>query len=442
MSETSSTSVGVYVGTFDPFHVGHMEVVEWASRQFKHVLVCPFDNPKKTPTSPLSRRFEILTLILAKQDFCHEIIHHSNLESTLKELKAQGKRVVGIIGSDVASRQPRKVDYDECVIIPREGEEAKPDPQQWTIPWKLADASEFLSQYASSTMLREAMWTMDVQKMRQLSCSKQHADLLILEAKTWLSNLVLDYQSCGATLEVPHGKEHVKILTLPTKQPTNNEPLRLVIKMFDSPTLQMKEVAATKLFDFVSSPGVPKVVDCIESSVIYAYVGNSLLYMYQHQLLDPKQVGALAGKALAQLHSHGHNTALKEALYSNAKFVKMVRHFGSDHALVEAFVANPGVTCITHGDTNLGNFCLGDDGCVALIDLISASDMGIPSYDYFQFLSALSWNISNDSDAQIIGRSFEASYSQHATTEFTAEAVALVSQFWASYYRSLTNSVQ
>jgi pantetheine-phosphate adenylyltransferase len=34
-------------GTFDPFHNGHLEVVETASRLFDHVIVAPMRNPQK-----------------------------------------------------------------------------------------------------------------------------------------------------------------------------------------------------------------------------------------------------------------------------------------------------------------------------------------------------------------------------------------------------------
>jgi len=34
-------------GTFDPFHNGHLEVVETASRLFDHVVVAPMRNPQK-----------------------------------------------------------------------------------------------------------------------------------------------------------------------------------------------------------------------------------------------------------------------------------------------------------------------------------------------------------------------------------------------------------
>lgn len=37
----------LFPGTFDPFHNGHLEVVETASRLFDHVVVAPMRNPQK-----------------------------------------------------------------------------------------------------------------------------------------------------------------------------------------------------------------------------------------------------------------------------------------------------------------------------------------------------------------------------------------------------------
>ena len=37
----------LFPGTFDPFHNGHLEIVETASRLFDHLVVAPMRNPEK-----------------------------------------------------------------------------------------------------------------------------------------------------------------------------------------------------------------------------------------------------------------------------------------------------------------------------------------------------------------------------------------------------------
>ncbi|HTV11523.1 MAG TPA: pantetheine-phosphate adenylyltransferase [Acidimicrobiales bacterium] len=39
----------LFPGSFDPFHNGHLEVVESASKLFGHIIIAPVRNPQKAP---------------------------------------------------------------------------------------------------------------------------------------------------------------------------------------------------------------------------------------------------------------------------------------------------------------------------------------------------------------------------------------------------------
>lgn len=39
----------LFPGSFDPFHNGHLEIVEIASRLFERVVIAPVSNPQKSP---------------------------------------------------------------------------------------------------------------------------------------------------------------------------------------------------------------------------------------------------------------------------------------------------------------------------------------------------------------------------------------------------------
>lgn len=52
----------LFPGTFDPFHNGHLEVVETASRLFDHLVVAPMRNPQKgEPLFTLAERTEMIS---------------------------------------------------------------------------------------------------------------------------------------------------------------------------------------------------------------------------------------------------------------------------------------------------------------------------------------------------------------------------------------------
>jgi pantetheine-phosphate adenylyltransferase len=56
----------LFPGTFDPFHNGHLEIVETASRLFDHLVVAPMRNPQKgEPLFTLDERREMIAESLA-----------------------------------------------------------------------------------------------------------------------------------------------------------------------------------------------------------------------------------------------------------------------------------------------------------------------------------------------------------------------------------------
>lgn len=54
--------VAIFPGSFDPFTIGHADVVKRASRIFDKVVVCVMQNSSKTPFFTLEQKIEIIKL--------------------------------------------------------------------------------------------------------------------------------------------------------------------------------------------------------------------------------------------------------------------------------------------------------------------------------------------------------------------------------------------
>ena len=66
MPETHALTTALYPGSFDPFHNGHLEIVERAARLFDRVVVAAMRNPQKgEPLFNLDERKEMLEESLA-----------------------------------------------------------------------------------------------------------------------------------------------------------------------------------------------------------------------------------------------------------------------------------------------------------------------------------------------------------------------------------------
>lgn len=63
MSETLSPRVAVYTGTFDPVHLGHLEVIARCSRLYDRLIVGVGINPDKATLFDIDERVELLRAV-------------------------------------------------------------------------------------------------------------------------------------------------------------------------------------------------------------------------------------------------------------------------------------------------------------------------------------------------------------------------------------------
>ena len=65
MSDKLSSRVAVYTGTFDPVHLGHLDIIERGSRIFDRLIVGVGVNPDKATLFTIDERVELLRTVSA-----------------------------------------------------------------------------------------------------------------------------------------------------------------------------------------------------------------------------------------------------------------------------------------------------------------------------------------------------------------------------------------
>jgi pantetheine-phosphate adenylyltransferase len=83
----------LFPGTFDPFHNGHLEIVETASRLFERIVIAPVRNQHKA--APLFSIDERRSMIVAS------VSHVQNVEVTVNDGSMLVVDVARAVGADV-----------------------------------------------------------------------------------------------------------------------------------------------------------------------------------------------------------------------------------------------------------------------------------------------------------------------------------------------------
>lgn len=64
MPNTLDKHVAVYTGTFDPVHLGHLDIIRRGSRLFERLIVGVGDNPEKAPFFSAAERVHLLQQVV------------------------------------------------------------------------------------------------------------------------------------------------------------------------------------------------------------------------------------------------------------------------------------------------------------------------------------------------------------------------------------------
>jgi len=65
MAASPGHQIAVYTGVFDPFHLGHLDVIRRGSRIFERLVVGVGNNPEKTSLFTIDERVELVNQVVA-----------------------------------------------------------------------------------------------------------------------------------------------------------------------------------------------------------------------------------------------------------------------------------------------------------------------------------------------------------------------------------------
>jgi pantetheine-phosphate adenylyltransferase len=79
----------VYAGSFDPFHLGHLDIVRRALTIFPHVVVAVLENTDKTPLLPPDKRVELIRATLKEYQSIEVVSFSGLLVDFLRQTQAR-----------------------------------------------------------------------------------------------------------------------------------------------------------------------------------------------------------------------------------------------------------------------------------------------------------------------------------------------------------------
>lgn len=118
------TRIGIYVGSFDPFHIGHLEVIQIALNYVDKIIIVP-NNPNKDKIfrSNLYQRLHIIELSIEPLLGTLKVLgNDSRITVTDESIDTldlyDNYHLIGLIGVDQCHKEP-KTKVHEWLIVPR-----------------------------------------------------------------------------------------------------------------------------------------------------------------------------------------------------------------------------------------------------------------------------------------------------------------------------------
>jgi cytidyltransferase-like protein len=440
-----SKLVGLFAGSIDPFHAGHLEVITQMLKYVDKVLIMPnIPNSQKVYRSNLSHRLNMIHLAL--ESYAHKDrvrVIEVDCDSYLS--LCSGSTKIGIMGSDsynilVQKDQRPRLQTDIWFVIPRVDYDVK-NLGQWDIPVTFLPSKDFQYQHISSTLVRNLIYhgyefkeMLNILDEKVFNYIQEHD---IYPTKTSIINFI---KSKNAFKDYRFIKNNVIALDTNT-----------MAKVFYDWKSCSKEVDSNNFARSIQVINSPKILDAISNSFYYIILMENAglsIYDWLNANSDPNTIGYAVGIALAKLHNYKTTPITKLLVESNPKFSKMKKILPDD-------VINHhdgGFLSLQHGNCSLHNFVIGNadgmpitptESTVYFVDnsklIDSCKDhktvIGIPEYDFYQFISSIYWVHMDHTIREILIGSFKNGYRACRNFPFSPYLDKMCQMYWSANYR-------
>jgi hypothetical protein len=417
------TKYCLYVGSFDPFHVGHLEVTTVMSQDCVVVVVPNNPNKSKPMRSELEHRINVIAKSALPERVFVVKDHINDIFMRMKDKYY----TCSIMGSDIYAnivkyRKTPHLAVNDWYVVPRYGVAVNDALSGYTILSK----GLFRHQGWSSTFIRDCIFDGKMDYLRKLQLLSADAlgymvDMGMYSRKAVVRRRIELLMKCEVC-------EYIKDTVVCIEGKT-------ICKIFYDKELFKHEVKSYAIMKDLQANGLGiRIPDC---SLVYEEDKYCLIFLsYEgasaEQLIgrdNAYDIGMAIGKVLKVLHSFKRTAARGDRLCGNGKFEKVKSKVGSD--LIRDYYNNMGSMSYVHGDASLANFVI-RDGEAVMIDfngIDKYKDGGLPAYEYYQFISSIYWKISDKETIDGAVRGFVNGYGE---TNFTADEDVLFRTYWAT----------
>lgn len=427
--------LGLYLGSFDPFHKGHFEVIDVMLQYVDKIAILPNNpNKNKPKRSAIYHRINMIKMYLNDYKYIDKIdIIEADADQYVNTIDSNIIKI-GIMGSDcynklIIKNQIPKLNTNQWYIIPRSGYVIN-KVANWMVPIMFLPECIFNFQHYSSTMIREFIYDTEYDKINTIL--NDNIVKYMIDNKIYPDNESLSL----IRKKIKDVKQIIKIKNNVYDVHTTNN--RYIVKMFNDLILLNKEMESNYLAQSLNCINVAKIIDTFNNIIIYEYVGKTAFELLQSGN-DPYEIGRLIGQSLYKLHNYIVSNISVDLLDSNYKLIKLKNKLGNK---ITNILYNSNETLgLTHGDCNLHNFIVDlENKKVIMIDIGHLIDSyidndnvnGLKSYDYYQFLSSIKLDFKEDDvSSPLLKKGFKFGYDQLNVNQYNNVFIDVIcKKYW------------